>query len=142
MKLFPALSALALLAVSIAFSEDPKVILDVQAIAGKSQEEVEKILGEPSGSEETKRGSKKFYRDETVEIVFIEGKADWITIKTGEIPVPFSVSAIESIGLESRGTDFRSAEEIRWGKNVDFVAVSAFGSEEGVSWFYVKVKTP
>lgn len=127
-----------------AFSEGEKtpVIVDLGAIAGKSEAEVAKVLGTPSESDVTKYGPKRFYREGAVEIVFIDGKADWITIETEKVDVPFSADAIQYLGMERRGTDVRNANAIQWGKHVPYLSITANGSSStGVSWFYVKVET-
>lgn len=59
--------------------------LHLDELAGKSPEEVKKILGKPNKTEKVNpRGTpcpctKNYYLFDVVEIVFINGKADWIT---------------------------------------------------------------
>ena len=69
-------------------------MLDVHAFAGKAQADVAKVLGAPSRKEKSKYGPKLSYRDGKVEVVFIDGKADWITV-SGMSGVPFDSNSIE-----------------------------------------------
>lgn len=133
--------------ISPLFANEEPTAVDLASIAGKTQNEVSKVLGSPIDNEmtrengSTKYGPKKFYRDESVEIVFIDGKADWITIYPKE-KVHFSVEALTALGLEVRGSDFRNDNEIRWGKHVKYHEISAFGGQNDSVWYYyIKVKT-
>ncbi|NEZ64615.1 hypothetical protein D0962_17780 [Leptolyngbyaceae cyanobacterium CCMR0082] len=64
-----------------------EVRLDVDQVAEKTPEEVVSILGEPSSQETVTPSNtpcpcdKFIYRGGKVEIVYINGKADWITAK-------------------------------------------------------------
>ena len=60
--------------------------MTVADIAGKTPEEVTQILGSPTSTEIVVPSrtpcpcTKNDYQNSMIEIVFIEGKADWITI--------------------------------------------------------------
>lgn len=60
--------------------------LKVAEIAGKTPAEVEKVLGKPTQTEriEVKRAScpcdKSIYQQGQIEIIYIKGKSDWITV--------------------------------------------------------------
>ena len=45
----------------------------------KSQKEVSAVLGKPERCSKVKWGDECFYRNSQVEIIYIKGKADWIT---------------------------------------------------------------
>lgn len=56
------------------------VLYNIQKLAGKNEAQVETLLGEPvfcANSESTRNCS---FRENEIEIVFIDGKADWITV--------------------------------------------------------------
>jgi hypothetical protein len=63
-----------------------KQIVDVDLLASKSEPEILKILGSPQKSETVNPSKtpcpcpKNYYSDGVIEIVFINGKADWITV--------------------------------------------------------------
>ncbi len=64
-------------------------IVDVLKIAGKSESEVTSYLGAPKSCGKSKYGNKCQYTKGETEVVFINGKADWITVE-GIDSVPFS----------------------------------------------------
>jgi hypothetical protein len=95
------------------------VVLDVPAIAGKSQEEVAAILGSPSARETTQHGGKSLpmilYRNGDVEIVYVNGKADWITLYTR---LPMQQSSLKRLNLPvGEPTWARQSVVMRWENN-------------------------
>lgn len=61
----------------------------VTALAGKSEKEVAEVLGKPGTCSKIKNGPKCEHKDGQLEVVFIKGRADWITVN-GLGKVPFS----------------------------------------------------
>lgn len=67
-------------------SKTKTYVVNVDNLAGKSKGEIEKILGQPNYKEKVNPSKtpcpcdKYNYLNDLVEIVFINGKADWITI--------------------------------------------------------------
>ncbi|MGR9014682.1 MAG: hypothetical protein ACU83U_13670 [Gammaproteobacteria bacterium] len=57
-----------------------EVLFDIPKIAGKTEAEVEVLLGEPVFCSKSGATINCSYRDNEIEIVFIDGKADWITV--------------------------------------------------------------
>ena len=61
-------------------------VVNVDDLAGKSKKEVEKLIGEPNHKEKVNPSKtpcpcdKYNYLDDLIEIVFINGKVDWITV--------------------------------------------------------------
>ena len=115
-------------------------VLDIQTIAGKAPADVSKVLGEPAQPEKTKYGSKLSYKDGKIEVVFINGKADWITI-SGMGGVPFDANAIEALGLKPQPPTFKSAFVIRWEPHAIYNSVSVFALNGKVDYAYIKVAT-
>jgi hypothetical protein len=116
-------------------------VLALPAIAGKPPGAVAKLLGQPSSQEKTKYGPKNSYQGGKIEVVFIEGKADWITVSDmGK--VPFDAKAIESLGLKLGAPDFRGPAVIRWDAQGGYNSVSVFPLKNGmVDYVYLKVAT-
>src|SRR5690606_778647 len=85
------------------------LIMSIPAIAGKSKEEVEALLGEPSSCGPTKHGERCVFDWRRLEIVYINGLADWITVRSikGQ---PFSPSSVVLLGIKkakpTAATDF------------------------------------
>jgi len=116
------------------------LVFDFQKVAGKAPGEVELVLGPPTASEESKYGPKKIYRNGAVEIVFIKGKADWITIN-GLDEIPYSPDAIGSLGLERSPPSFTSDFVLRWGNIAGVKEASIFKGKDKCSYAYIKVST-
>lgn len=56
------------------------VLFNIPKIAGKTQLEVEALLGEPVFCAESESSRNCTFQENEIEIVFIDGKADWITV--------------------------------------------------------------
>lgn len=116
-------------------------ILDIQTIAGKAAADVTKVLGKPSQEEKTKYGPKLSYKDGKIEAVFIDGKADWITVRDMG-SVPYDTKAIETIGLKQEAPNFQNAFVIAWEPHSRYYSVRIFSDTTGkVFYAYVKVAT-
>lgn len=127
---------------SIASTALGEPLLDIQTVAGKSPKEVQTALGKPSSTEKTKYGPKMTYRDGEVEIVYIHGKADWITVTPTKV-VPFSEAALAELGLPAFAPNFSNQHVMRWEPcGRQYLSLSVFPSEKGVFYFYLKVATP
>lgn len=63
-----------------------KFVVDIDKIAGKTPSEVKSVLGEPEKKEKSNPSGtpcpcdKCYYLNELVEIIYMNGKADWITV--------------------------------------------------------------
>jgi hypothetical protein len=117
-----------------------EMVLDVSAIAGKSKQQVAAIIGKPSTCSSGKYGEKCLYRNSATEIVFIKGKADWITIE-GLNRVPYSSGAITALGLKATRPTFENSFTIRWESVQGLLEVSVFPAGSVVDYAYVKVRT-
>ena len=116
-------------------------ILDIRTIAGKAAADVSKVLGKPTGQEKTKYGPKSIYKDGKIEVVFINGKADWITV-SGMSNVPFDANAIEALGLPPETPDLRNAIVVAWEPHSLYYSVLIFSDTKGkVFYAYIRVAT-
>ena len=93
-----------------------EVVLDIPAIAGKSEDEVAAVLGSPSGRETTQHQGKALpkvlYRNGDVEVVYVNGKADWITLYKA---FPLRQSSLAQLNLPIREPTFtRQGFVMRW----------------------------
>jgi hypothetical protein len=117
-----------------------ETIIDVPAIVGKNKAEVSTIIGAPSSCSKSKYGEKcQFPKGET-EIIFIKGKADWITIEALD-NIPFGQLAIESIGFKSSSPSFENSFSIRWSGLAGLYEVSLFKGEKNSDYAYIKAYT-
>ena len=127
----------------VACGEDPKnsAIVDIPLIAGKTQEKVAAVLGQPAACENVKQGKKCSYQPGKTDIVFIAGKADWITVNALD-DVPYSKNALPFLGLEASTPSFANKFVMRWSGVSNLIDVSIFPSEGQVSYAYIKTATP
>jgi hypothetical protein len=125
------------LSVGIAHAE---AVVDITKVAGKSQKEVATYLGKEISCSHSKYGKKCQYKKGETEIVFIKGKADWITVE-GIDNVPFSKSAITALGLKETRPSFKSNFTLRWEPIQGLRSVSVFKGTSNSDYAYIKVKT-
>ncbi len=78
----------------LAAQEDAGVLFNIPKIAGKTEIEVEALLGEPVFCAQSESARNCSFHENEIEIVFIDGKADWITLY-GEFRSPSYRQKIE-----------------------------------------------
>jgi len=128
---------LAILTTNIAYAEP---VVDVLKIAEKPEAEVANYLGSPSACDNSKYGKKCQYAKGETEIVFINGKADWITIE-GIDSIPFSKSSLIAIGLKESDPSFSNNFTLRWHAIQGLMEVSLFKGTSKSDYAYIKVNT-
>lgn len=90
------------------------VIFDVKTVVGKTPAEVSKLLGKPPETEKTKYGTKYLYKSPEVEILFMSGKANVITVY-GLGAIPFGPAAIQALGFPASKPSFANEQiMMRW----------------------------
>jgi len=137
MRLFT-FAAVAVLSVVQPLFADPAV--DIPKIAGKEPAAVEKLLGKATEGEKTKHGKALVYQKGKVEIVYIKGKADWITVNDLK-DVPFDETATKALGIEAAKPAFKGPMVIRWEPAGKLTSVAVFELDGKVDYAYVKVAT-
>jgi hypothetical protein len=115
--------------------------VDIPKIAGQSMTQVAEQLKAKPTCAKNKRGTKCDYNDGRIEVVYINGKADWITVNSLE-QIPFTETAIARLGFAQRAPSFRSPMVMRWNGLPGVVEVSVFKGQTGSDYAYIKVKTP
>lgn len=115
-------------------------IIDITKIASQPKNKVDSILKLDKCSN-SKYGNKCSYNKEQYEIVYINGKSDWITInKLGDIK--YSETALQSIGLPKTGATFKNDNTIRWTNISGFLEISLFPGQNGkADYIYIKTVT-
>ncbi|MBP1225354.1 hypothetical protein [Flavobacterium sp. 1355] len=135
-------------------AEDPvkkELIINILSIVGKNKTQVEKVLGKAENEEkirpsdtpcEDKGCDKLIYKKSKYEVVFINDKADWITIyNVSEFDT--SVEGIELLGLKLTEPDFNSPRNvIRW-KNIENIKeINFFDNGSGkLDYIYIHGQT-
>lgn len=116
-------------------------VVDIPMIAGKTPAEVATVLGQPSSCGNVKQGKKCIYRLGKTEIVFISGKADWITVNALS-DAPYSKNALPFLGLETSSPSFANNYVMRWDGVPNLLEVNIFPSQGHVFYAYIKTATP
>ena len=121
------------------------VVIDVSTIAGKTPPEVAGILGAPvrrgAAASDGKNYPAYHYRNGRVQVVFVDGKADWITIQRLD-SVPFARHALGAFGLPVAVPSSESAEVIRWTRVAGLRELSIFARpDSGVDYATVFVRS-
>lgn len=123
-------------------------VIKIPNIAGKTHDQVLKILGKPIKSETAKPSNspcpcpKNTYNNGAINIIFINGRADWISLREfGN--APYSKDSLELIGLPVIDPTFSNALVMRWKNIPNFNEVSIFSKSNGedVDLIYIKSKT-
>lgn len=117
------------------------LVLEVSSIAGQSKTAVVKILGKPVSCAANKYGQKCVFKTAGTEIVFINGKADWITVG-GLDGVPYNESALSALGLKPSRPTVANFNVLRWTNVPGFVEIAVFPSTAGIDYAYIKTTTP
>lgn len=116
-------------------------IVDVPDIAGKSQAEVSTVLGNPTSCETIKQGRKCLFDTGETEVVFIAGKADWISVEALD-DAPYSADALPLLGFKKTNPSFSDENVIRWNSIHGFHEISIFPGQSGIDYALIKTVTP
>lgn len=115
-------------------------VVDLARIAGKTKEEVAMVLGKPDSILTVKGGEQARYGKGDIEIVFVKGKADWITV--GALAeVPFAPKALEALGLKETPPSFGNRHVMRWKTLPGLLEVAIFPGQKNCDYAYVEVFT-
>ena len=112
-------------------------VIDVTKIAGKLQKEVAAYLGAPASCGKSKYGLKCQYKKGETEIIFIRGKADWITVE-GIDHIPFNNSALAALGLKETQPSFKNNFTLKWSSIQGLKEVSIFKGSSSSDYAYIK----
>lgn len=115
-------------------------VLDISKIAGKNEKEVSNYLGNPISCSSSKYGKKCQYKKGETEIIFINKKADWITVEAID-NIPFNENAISALGLKTGKPSFSSSNALRWESKQNLLEVSIFKGVSNCDYAYIKVQT-
>ena len=132
------LSVCALFLVSgVAFAEQ---VLDINKIAGKSESEIAAYLGNPQSCEPNKYGKKCQYKKAETEIVYINKKADWITVEA-IYHLPYNENILIALGLKASKPKFKNENVLRWELTQGLLEVAVFKGTSSSDYAHIKVAT-
>lgn len=121
-------------------------LLTIADIAGRDEAAVAEVLGPPSGCEASRYSRRCRYAPGDVEIVYIDGLADWMTVNSlGDSPLDDSVLA--RIGLTPTAAAEATEVQRTW-RDLPLDAagnrlreVQAVGGPERVRYLRIKVRS-
>lgn len=145
MRMMPRLAAAAAVAVLVlagpACGQAPDNF-PVAEYVGKNKDEVDHLIGEVGACQKTVYGPKCYYQRGTIQIVYIDGKADWFTIFPPNLP--FRESSISFLGLNDIKPTINNPMTIQWNKPASgMISILATPRWNGKIWYFsVKSQTP
>lgn len=123
-----------------AAADSRAAVIDIPALAGKTRAQLQALLGAAEHCETSLYSSRCRYAPGNTEIVFIDGKADWITVNDlGE--TPFAAAALGRIGLGETPPDRRENSELIWNNLDGLREVRVVGDGEHVEFIRIKAKS-
>lgn len=127
---------------------EKKIIIDVSTIIGKNKTDIEKILGKPDNVEMIKpintpcqdtACEQANYQSYKFEIVFINDKADWITInEVSEYGI--NDESIELFGLEAAEPTFNSPGNVTKWDNIENIKELSIYDDGSGHMAYISIK--
>jgi hypothetical protein len=122
----------------------PKLVLNVPAVAGKTEAEVARLLGPSERSDGVVVGDrvKHMYHGGTIEVVFVNGRADWIKLHEA-FRLPFNGEALRKLGLPAAKPNYVNPTHVMsWNKLPNIKEVTLYAGPNGrVSSAIVCVRT-
>ena len=107
---------------------------------GKSENEIAAILGPGEKCKDRSRGRSCEYLDNTVQIIFIDGRADWIAIG-GLQGIPFDYEALRVVGLHPTPPFVHMASRMHWQHHHGLELVSVFARGEETAFIEIRAYT-
>lgn len=116
--------------------------LDLATFAGKPTDAVRDVLGEPQRCEPALHSERCRYPLEGIEITYIDGRADWITLPLRYSDAPFAEALLARYGLPARAADEVDEHQYVWRQLGGYREVRLVGSGSEALFLRVKVQTP
>jgi hypothetical protein len=116
-------------------------LIDIVAIAGKPRAAVRDALGEPQRCETGEFSERCRYNGVGVEITYIDGKADWITVPLDAGERPLAAATLAALGLPQREPDEINEHEDIWHGLAGYREVRLVGNDQGAIYARIKVAT-
>lgn len=112
-------------------------VVRIGEIAGRTPDQLKAVLGAPLGCEDSLYSIRCNYSPGATEVVFIDGKADWITVKAlGETKL--DPAALPRIGLAQTPPAITEPTRLLWSNLAGLREVQAVGDGERVEFIRVK----
>ena len=112
----------------------------VMEMVGKSDTEIADILDQPGSCKKTSQGESCYYQNKTIEVIYINGRADWFAFAEIE-GVKFDHYAIHYLGLVPASPFVHRARQMHWQGHHGLGLISVYGSGEDVQLIQVRAYT-
>jgi len=121
---------------------DGAVILAIPAIAGKPREQAEQVLGTPEQCEDSLYSTRCRYARASTEVVYIDGKADWITVSGFHDDWMLDAQTLPALGLPVAEPQSMSQRVGTWRDLAGLKEVNLVGDSHRVQYARIKALTP
>lgn len=118
----------------------PNPLIPVLELAGKDLAAVEKVVGKSEACDKVKYGQLCVFGSAGLEIVFIDGKADWITYNN-PANLLYKAQSITNFGFELTDPTRQNEFSMEWKGINGMKSVTFFPNGEVIAYVLVKSKT-
>jgi hypothetical protein len=116
--------------------------VDIKALAGRTPAEVQALIGPASDCEQALHSRRCDYAQSPVQIVFIDGRADWFTVRAMGQELQLAPETLARFGLPVAEPQEQTQRENVWHDLAGLKEVRMVGDEYGVSYVRIKAFTP
>jgi hypothetical protein len=113
----------------------------VLELVGKTPQQIAVLLGQADTCSEANKGLTCEYRGSTVEVIFIDGRADWFSF-AGLPEIEFDYHALQYIGLAVVPPFVHTPTRMHWQHHHGLEVVSVYGNGKNVAMIKVRAYTP
>lgn len=113
--------------------------VDVKRIPGRSKYRVENYLGKSRDCRIIKQGEVCKYRNEEIEITYVDGKPNWIKVNNLHT-YQFNKDVLSAVGLKPVKPDIKIIFLMKWYNIQGFREVVAHRTGSSVDYMYFKIK--
>ncbi len=110
-------------------------------LAGKPEQHIRQLLGDPLSCKPTYQGTACSYEEGNTEIIYIDGRADWITF-TGIENAPFTAAALGHVGLTATPPLARTPTRLLWLQHQGMEAITIHGEGDVARMIQIRAYTP
>jgi len=121
-------------------SSHASILVNIPELVGKTPKQVASILKKPESCSKIKYGERCNYSVAETEIVFINGKADWITVE-GMDSITFNQNALNSLGITPDKPTFKNSFSLRWTSIKGIREITIFKGTKDSDYAYIKAFT-
>lgn len=106
--------------------------------AGKPRSEAESVVGKPYDCDQSLYGERCRY-PQGIEIVYVDGRADWITVSFGYGRHPLAPETLQQLGLAVAPQQQTNPHRLRWTQLPGLRELELVGDDNGAIYARIKV---